>query len=50
MISRGLPVGLQSIRAMVNILLLKRGGAEVVEALVVGQKWVYNYVRRHHSL
>ena len=44
MIGRGLPVGLQSIRAMANILLSKRGGAEVVEALTVGQKWVYNYV------
>jgi hypothetical protein len=50
MINRGLPVGLQSIHVMANILLLKHGGAEVVEALVVGQKWVYNYIRQHHSL
>ena len=45
MIGRGLPVGLQSIRTMANILLSKRGGVEVVEALVVGQKWVYNYIQ-----
>ena len=50
MIGRGLPVGLQSIRTMANILLSKRGGAEVVEALVVGQKWVYNYIKRHNTL
>jgi hypothetical protein len=50
MVGRGLPVGLQSIRTMANILLSKRGGAKVVEALVVGQKWVYNYVKRHNTL
>jgi hypothetical protein len=49
-IRRGLPVGLQSIRVMANILLSKRGGAEALEALVVSQKWVYNYVQRHYSL
>ena len=50
MIEKGLPVGLQSIRSMANILLTKRGGAEVVKVLTVGQKWVYNYVQRHHCL
>jgi hypothetical protein len=34
-IGRGLSIGLQSIRVMANILLSKRGGAEVVEALVI---------------
>ncbi len=35
MIRRGLPVGLQSIRTMANLLLSKRAGAEVVKALVI---------------
>ena len=47
MVERGLPVGIQSIRIMANILLSKRASAEVV---VVGQKWVYNYIQLHHEL
>jgi hypothetical protein len=45
MIGRGLPVGLQSIRSMANLLLLKRVGVDEVQAIVVGQKWVYNYIQ-----
>jgi Tc5 transposase DNA-binding domain len=50
MISRGLPVGILSIRVMANLLLSKRAGAEVVVVVVVGQKWVYNYIQRHNTL
>ena len=50
MIGRGLPVGLQSIRAMANLLLSKRAGADEVLAIVVGHKWVYNYIKRHNNL
>ena len=50
MISRGLPVGLQSIRSMADLLLSKRAGADEVHAIVVGQKWVYNYIQRHNTL
>lgn len=47
---RGLPLRATSIRQMANLLLQKRSDAVQDNALTVGQRWVYNFVRRHNSL
>jgi Tc5 transposase DNA-binding domain len=44
---RGLPVRSDSIRQMANLLLQKRFQDNTV---IVGQRWVYNFVQRHDSL
>jgi hypothetical protein len=44
---RGLPVRTDSIRQMANLLLQKRFQDNT---RIVGQRWVYNFVRRHNSL
>ena len=44
---RGLPLRTQSIRQMANLLLQKRSRDNT---LTVGQRWVYNFVRRNDSL
>jgi hypothetical protein len=46
---RGLPLRTDSIRQMANILLQKRSQDNTLP-LTVGQRWVYNFVRRHDSL
>jgi len=53
MVARGLPVGLQAIRSMANLLLGKRTGTEEVggvKALSVRDKWAYNYVKRNPTI
>jgi len=50
MVKRGLPIGIDSIRSMANLLLLKRAGVDKVLIIVVGQKWVYNYIKQHNTL
>lgn len=47
---RGLPLRATSIRQMANLLLQKRSDAVQDNVLTVGQRWVYNFVRRHDSL
>jgi hypothetical protein len=44
---RGLPVGIDTIRQMANLLLQRRSQDNT---LTVGKNWVYNFVQRHDSL
>ena len=50
--SRGLPLMADSIRQMANLLLQKRSRTNTGQDNIptVGQRWVYNFVRRHDSL
>jgi len=50
MVERGLPIEIDSIRSMANLLLSKRASVDEVLVIVVGQKWVYNYIKRHNTL
>jgi hypothetical protein len=50
MSERGLPIRLQSIRVMANLLLSKRTSTNSVPALEVGKQWVYNYVQRNPTI
>jgi hypothetical protein len=47
---RGLPLRTDSVRQMANLLLQKRSQLDQDNTLTVGQRWVYNFVRRNDSL
>jgi hypothetical protein len=47
---RGLPLGADSIQQIANLLLQKRSDADEDKSCTVGQRWVYNFVRRHDTL
>jgi len=48
--NRGLPIRLESIRQMADILLQKRSTADPKNQPTVGKCWPSNFVRRHDSL
>ncbi|OJJ96818.1 hypothetical protein ASPACDRAFT_15257, partial [Aspergillus aculeatus ATCC 16872] len=48
---RGLPPRPSHVREMASILIRKRGASpEASDEALVGQKWVYNFIKRHDSL
>lgn len=47
---RGLPPTARTVRDMANLLLQKRTDADEHISPTVGQRWVYNFVRRHDTL
>jgi transposase len=46
---RGLPLRAESIRQIANLLLKKRS-ANSDTSVLVGERWVYNFVKRHPTL
>lgn len=50
MSERGLPLRTNHIRQMADLLLQKRTRTDQVQSPQVGQRWVYNFIRRHDSL
>ena len=47
---RGLPLTADSVRQAANLLLQKRSNINQDNPITVGQRWVYNFVRRNDSL
>ena len=45
--TRGAAPRLAAVREMANLLLAKRGSGLIQQ---VGEKWVYNFVKRHDKL